>query len=1392
MKIIKIINPLIIVVCLILCLPLFITAQSVNKNCPTANTILATQLEVDGFIAEYGTCDSLFISLEIVGSEEKLDLSLLNFIKYIAGDLLIGHNDTIISLQGFERLTKIGGNLMIQHNDSLVGLEGFERLTEIGGNLMVEHNDNLVSLEGFERLTEISGNLVVQHNGSLVNFEGLNALVNVGEALLIMDNNALQSLNGLDALDTVGTTLSIENNATLENIAPLTTIKSIGEEMTVIHNANLSDCSVLCTFREGNITNSIRVINNAYGCISLEEVTNFCNGGACPKGFHYLTSQKDIERFSAVYNGCDSLIGELYISGYYTITDLSPLSFLTYISGNLTIRGNRGLASLEGLNNLTTIGGSFFLEDNQQLANLEALSTLKNIGRDFKIVEADSLKRLDGLEGLQMVGRHLDISLNPSLMSIEALNQLAVIGGELFVRRNPQLGECDIICSWLDNEVVTYAFIEQNNFGCSTMEEFNSFCQGKNCPIGDFYLSSQQEIADFAKVYGACDSLIGKLTISNKSSTTTDLSELSFLQYISGDLIIDNNHGLTSLEGLNQLESIGGSLTIYGNSTLSSMKALTNLDSIGGNLSIENTKNLRALEGLEGLKVINGTLTIRENDNLETINALGQVNINGFWISIENNPNLANCSILCNFIEGIDSFSIHNNKADCKNILAVQASCTENKCPSGDYVLSSQSDVAIFAAAFNHCDTLFGNLNILNTANNITDLSPLSFLTYLSGNLSISNNETLKNLEGLNNLSTVGGELAISYVTNLNSLAALASLDSIGKDFTIFRTDSLKSLNGLEQLSAIGGSFKIQFNLFLQNIVAIEQITSIGNNLTIVGNVNLGDCSSICRLIDGERVASFIYLSNNNFGCSNLEEVTSFCGGKNCPSGDFTINSQTDLDNFANAFNQCDSLFGSLIINSPFFNADATITDLTSLSFLTYIMGDLIITQNTSLTSLDGLQQLATIEGDLIISNNAVLTTINSLSSLDNVGGVIEISYNEVLSECAILCNIMDKTDRLDIRGNQLGCNNLPVLQLSCFEGNCVEGDIVLNSPYDVTLFASKFNACDSIMGNLTIGQYGDIQDLSPLSFLNYISGDLTIANNDKLTTLIGLDSLSGIGGDVYIHHNSFLTSLEGLQRIQTIEGNLIIQSNERLVNIDAIAAIQAIGKSLSIIANTILENCEAVCTLKNLNIVTNFIQIIGFQTGCLSLEEVTNDCQAQALPAIFTTHNWLEMYLNPLDCSTERMTVYREGIHRYINVETPSSTILYTDTGNSLCTSGPGYDCPSLYGLTEIETVWACNTSRLTPTNSPIFSKFKEPEMDFKVFPNPAKEQFTIMLPELKEQSFVLQINDLQGCMIQQVRVVDRTNTPIVINMSGQAAGVYLIRLTTNKGVKLRRVILN
>ena len=131
-------------------------------------------------------------------------------------------------------------------------------------------------------------------------------------------------------------------------------------------------------------------------------------------------------------------------------------------------------------------------------------------------------------------------------------------------------------------------------------------------------------------------------------------------------------------------------------------------------------------------------------------------------IVLEDNPRLSNCSVLTNFIaSGTYAVSgeihVRFNASTCNN---QNTSLINGRTYRGSIVVRMQAEVNELRTILADIDTLDGNLIIgtpsVRSQNNITDLTPLSNITHITGNLRIQQNRQIVNLNGLTHLQSIG------------------------------------------------------------------------------------------------------------------------------------------------------------------------------------------------------------------------------------------------------------------------------------------------------------------------------------------------------------------------------------------------------------------------------------------------------------------------------------------------------------------------------------------------------------------------------------------------------------------------------------------------------------
>lgn len=265
---------------------------------------------------------------------------------------------------------------------------------------------------------------------------------------------------------------------------------------------------------------------------------------------------------------------------------------------------------------------------------------------------------------------------------------------------------------------------------------------------GNITLLSQDEVNNFG-IFNY-SSINGNLQIGDyqEASDITDLTLLSALGNINGNLSINNNPNLQSLDGLSNITSVT-SLSIRSNESLLSITSLSNLSSTGA-ITVTSNNALTSLNGLEGITDA-GNIFISRNNSLTSLNGLQSINT-AFRVNISNNESLSSIAQLSNLTTA-NSLQIYSSPS----LTSLEG-------------LNQITTLSLLRISYNDA---------------LTDLSELSNLTTAEV-LSIGGNDSLTSLNGLENLISsdwilIGRDLEFDVINNApnNSLENFCALQNL-------------------------------------------------------------------------------------------------------------------------------------------------------------------------------------------------------------------------------------------------------------------------------------------------------------------------------------------------------------------------------------------------------------------------------------------------------------------------------------------------------------------------------------------------------------------------------------------------------------------------------------
>jgi hypothetical protein len=122
--------------------------------------------------------------------------------------------------------------------------------------------------------------------------------------------------------------------------------------------------------------------------------------------------------------------------------------------------------------------------------------------------------------------------------------------------------------------------------------------------------------------------------------------------------------------------------------------------------------------------------------------------------------------------------------------------------------------------------------------------------------------------------SIINGNVQI-IGAGINDLSPLSNIVQITGNLTIQST-GLANMNGLDGLTILGGALNILFNSSLTTLDGLDALATVGGSLYLYYNFQLSDCCAIYTLINGG-VAGSKVIFFNKVGCNSIAEINNNC-----------------------------------------------------------------------------------------------------------------------------------------------------------------------------------------------------------------------------------------------------------------------------------------------------------------------------------------------------------------------------------------------------------------------------------------------------------------------------------------------------------------------------------
>lgn len=354
-----------------------------------------------------------------------------------------------------------------------------------------------------------------------------------------------------------------------------------------------------------------------------------------------INSQADADAFASTFLTCDTLPGDLTVSGF-NINDLSGFNEVDVILGTFHWVGNYpGPHDFTGFQQLTGIGGDFHLASNQRLYSFQGLNNLARIDGDLSVGNCDSLLNFSGLGALSVIGGDVIVSGVAHMLDLNGLGQLDTVMGSISLTVGNELGVIAIPddLDHVGGSLGVYAPAATNMTGGNSLMRIGGYLN-----ISNFSL---QSISAFNSL-----SVIGQGLEIAYCPSLTDLGGFASLDTIYGDFLLDFNDALATLQGFPDLDLVADQFYIGTNAQLTAINGFAELDSIG-------------------------SLILTINDLLVGLGAFDHP-IDIDQLQITNNVALSVCNVqaICDQVLSEPFASIvANNMAGCSSLLEIQNSC---------------------------------------------------------------------------------------------------------------------------------------------------------------------------------------------------------------------------------------------------------------------------------------------------------------------------------------------------------------------------------------------------------------------------------------------------------------------------------------------------------------------------------------------------------------------------------------------------------------------------------------------------------------------------------------------------------------------------------------------
>ena len=1024
-------------------------------------------------------------------------------------------------------------------DSDITDLSPLRNITRISGFVTIRET-RLTNLNGLTQLQRVERDFSVKGNPNMSSLGHFSSLQNIEGNFRVTENQSLQYLGSFPALDKITGSFVVHNNNKLQSLGVFASLDSIGKQFKVTGNDLLESLGSFSTLK------------------SIGEEEN----------------KSIIIRDSPLLNYCCALANFLSEDNHTIAGELSIEDAICYQANEF---------------NCTSVFRAPTYLDTRQAYTRKSFSILSTGRWKLSKIPSDE----DWISTFSVGGD----TLNSSSITWEGDGYVT-----LTHPNNPN--HTSRTAKFL------LTAIDTTGNESTTSDPFtitlNQFGTRHN---GSITLSTQEDVNRLNNTLtNNATYIAGNLVIKNSNSTDdhiTDISPLRHITNVSGNVRIESTQ-LKNLQDLSQLQTIGGNFLVQSNNEMKFLGSFSSLQTIGGNFHVILNSKMEFLGNFPSLNNIEEEILVQGNAKLQSLGYFSSVTNIGITertkrsFVAQNNSSLKYCCNLPEMASG--AIILQNNTSSCNSVSArncnpllkllapqntniiVDKTNTEIQLqilstgrwrlskPSGaDWITSFSlgskrinNQDSIIQIGDNVIDVIYEtNPNeevrtailtltaIDEMGNALNSLEPINVtLTQLGsthdGDVEVTTQEEVDQFMLTPYATSIRGNVTIGPSSgNHSDITDLSLLDSITHVLgnIIVQNTQLDNLNHLTRLKIVDGDFIIRNNPTLQQIGNFSRLKSIANNFEISGNGILTQTGDFAIL---KSVGGGYVLSGNN-AIVNIGDFPSLQHIK----GNISLVDNSKLSyccNFPIAIMQNASAL-EIRDNAPGCTHLAPSDDFNQIpNDITCLVGDIhMSTQN----QVDNIPLSVTnIAGKLIIRGNPSNTLTEEISHLNSLSHVSEVFGIEVQST-----RMLRSLSHVNAEGELEGLHSLRTIY-----GDFIVGE--MNTTNDRLDSLGIFNQLEDIKGDFLVQNNGmNFRKLGSFPRLDTIYGYMDIQNNDSLNALGNFSTLAWIGDYFSIKENDMLTDMNDFNSLELIESDFIIEENDVLENTGNFPRLTSVGK---------------------------------------------------------------------------------------------------------------------------------------------------------------------------------------------------------------------------------------